>query len=64
MFARLAAWLRRRRHEDLPDDLDTQEELDAREEGRHLLEDKDTYRALARFGPDGTPGTPRDTEGR
>jgi hypothetical protein len=51
MFARLAAWLRHRRAAP-PEDLDTPEELEAREEGRRLLEDKDTYRALGRGGPD------------
>jgi hypothetical protein len=39
----------------------TPEELAAREEGRQLLEDKETYRALDRFGPrDAVPGTKRD----
>ena len=60
MLARLSAWLRRRRHEHPPEDLDTPEELDAREEGRRLLDDKDTYRALGRSGPDATSGTWRD----
>jgi hypothetical protein len=59
MFARLAARLRRRRVAP-PEDLDTREELEAREEGRRLLEDKDTYRALGRAGPDMTSGMRRD----
>ena len=59
MFARVTAWFRRRR-ETPPEELDTPEELEAREEGRRLLEDKDTYRALGRSGPDMTSGTRRD----
>jgi hypothetical protein len=59
MFARLTAWLRRRRVA-TPEDLDTPEELEAREEGRRLAEDRDTYRTLARGGPDITFGTRRD----
>ena len=59
MFERLTAWLRRK-HEGPPEDLDTREKLEAREEGRRLLEDKDTYRALDRFGPDMTAGGRRD----
>jgi len=59
MFARFTAWLRRR-HVTPPDDLDTREELEAREEGRRLLEDKDTYRTLGRAGPDVTSGGRRD----
>lgn len=36
-----------------PEELDTPEELEAREEARRLLEDKDTYRTLgAGLGPD------------
>jgi len=54
MFTRLLARLRRR--EPL-----TPEELAAREEARELLDDKETYRALDRFGPrDAVPGTKRD----
>lgn len=59
MFGRLTALLRRRRVAP-PEDLDTREELEAREEGRRLLEDKDTYRALGRAGPDMTSGPRRD----
>jgi hypothetical protein len=59
MFPRGAAWLRRGRVAP-PEDLDTPEELEAREEGRRLLEDKDTYRALDRAGPPMTSGTRRD----
>ena len=59
MFRRLTALLRRK-HKGPPEDLDTREELEAREEGRRLLEDKDTYRALDRFGPDMTAGGRRD----
>ena len=59
MFARVTAWLRRRRVAP-PEDLHTPEELEAREEGRRLLEDKDTYRALDRGGPPMTSGTRRD----
>ena len=59
VFRRLTAWLRRK-HEGPPEDLDTREELEAREEGRRLLEDKDTYRALGRSGPDMTSGARRD----
>jgi len=51
VFRRLAAWLRRK-HEGPPGDLDTREEPEAREQGRRLLEEKDTYRALGRGGPD------------
>jgi hypothetical protein len=50
----------RRRRVQAPEDLDTPEELEAREEGRRLLEDKDTYRTLDRFGPDMTSGGRRD----
>jgi hypothetical protein len=60
MLRRLTAWVRRRRVAP-PDDLDTREELEAREEGRRLLEDKDTYRALGHSGPDMTSGARRDT---
>jgi hypothetical protein len=60
MFARLTAWLRRRRVTTPPEDLDTADELEAREEARQLLEDKDTYRTLGRAGPDMTSGTRRD----
>ena len=59
VFARLTAWVRRRRKAP-PEDLDTPEELEAREEGRRLLEDKDTYRALDRAGPPMTSGMRRD----
>jgi hypothetical protein len=59
VFARLTAWLRRRRVAP-PEDLDTPEELEAREEGRRLLEDKDTYRVLGRPVRDMTSGTRRD----
>ena len=55
VFRRLAAWLRRK-GKGPPEDLDTREELEAREEGRRLLEEKDTYRALSRGGPDTTRG--------
>jgi hypothetical protein len=60
MLARLTAWIRRRRAPAPPEDLDTTEELEAREEARQLLEDKNTYRALGRAGPDLTSGTRRD----
>jgi hypothetical protein len=60
VFARLTAWIRGRREPKAPEDLDTSEELEAREEARRLLEDKDTYRALGRSGPDVTSGTRRD----
>jgi hypothetical protein len=39
----------------------TPEELEARDEARRLLDDKETYRVLDRFGPrDMTEGTKRD----
>ena len=56
MFARLREWVRGQRRPPTP------EELEAREEGRRLLDDKETYRVLDRFGPrDVSEGTRRDT---
>jgi hypothetical protein len=59
VLGRLTTWLRRGRDAP-PEDLDTREELEAREEAQRLLEDKDTYRALGRTGPDMTSGARRD----
>jgi hypothetical protein len=59
VLARLLARLLRRR-EQPPEDLDTPDELAAREEGRRLQEDRDTYRVLSKSGPDWTSGPRRD----
>jgi hypothetical protein len=55
VLSRLRQWLRRPRRSLTP------EELEARDEARRLLDDKETYRVLDRFGPrDTTEGTKRD----
>jgi hypothetical protein len=54
VLSRLRQWLRGRRESLTP------EELEGRDEGRRLLDDKETYRVLDRFGPrDATEGTKR-----
>jgi hypothetical protein len=56
VLARLKSWVRGRRH------IPTPEELEGRGEAERLLEEKDTLRALDRFGPrDMVPGSREDT---
>jgi hypothetical protein len=46
VLARLSAWIRRLRRPP------TADQLEARKEAEQLLDDRDTYRALALGGPD------------